>query len=54
MDNMLMLLVLIVCVCARWQNDLPSEEGMSYLQVKNHALLNYTKMELYFTLLKVR
>lgn len=26
---------------------------MSYLQVKNHALLNYTKMELYFTLLKV-
>lgn len=27
---------------------------MSYLQVKNHALLNYTKMELYFTLLKVR
>lgn len=27
---------------------------MSYLQVKNHALLNYTKMELFFTLLKVK
>lgn len=36
------------------ESDLPSESGMSYLQVKNHALLNYTKMELYFTLLKVK
>jgi hypothetical protein len=36
------------------ENDLPSEAGMSYLQVKNHALLTYTKMELFFALLKVR
>lgn len=26
---------------------------MGFLQVKNHALLNYTKMELFFALLKV-
>lgn len=26
---------------------------MTYLQVKNHALLTYTKMELFFALLKV-
>lgn len=38
----------------RVQNDLPTEEGMSYLQVKNHALLTYTKLELFFALLKVR
>uniref|UniRef100_K3X1I0 Neuroguidin n=1 Tax=Globisporangium ultimum (strain ATCC 200006 / CBS 805.95 / DAOM BR144) TaxID=431595 RepID=K3X1I0_GLOUD len=35
------------------ENDLPSEAGMSYLQVKNHALLTYTKMELFFALLKL-
>lgn len=39
--------------CLR-QNDLPTEEGMSFLQVKNHALLAYTKLELFFALLKVR
>lgn len=27
---------------------------MGFLQVKNHALLNYTKMELFFALLKVQ
>ena len=27
---------------------------MSYLQVKNHALLNYSKLEMFFALLKVR
>jgi hypothetical protein len=35
------------------QNELPTEAGMTYLQVKNHALLTYTKMELFFALLKV-
>ncbi|TMW62242.1 hypothetical protein Poli38472_009735 [Pythium oligandrum] len=33
--------------------NLPTEAGMSYLQVKNHALLTYTKMELFFALLKL-
>ncbi|CAH0478652.1 unnamed protein product [Peronospora belbahrii] len=33
--------------------ELPTESGISYLQVKNHALLMYTKMELFFTLLKL-
>jgi U3 small nucleolar ribonucleoprotein protein LCP5 len=27
---------------------------MSYLQVKNHALLTYTKMELFFAVLKLQ
>ncbi|TDH72505.1 hypothetical protein CCR75_001248 [Bremia lactucae] len=31
----------------------PTTAGMTYLQVKNHALLSYTKMELFFALLKV-
>ncbi|DAZ94938.1 TPA: hypothetical protein N0F65_012655 [Lagenidium giganteum] len=34
-------------------NDLKTESGMIFLQVKNHALLNYTKMELFFSLLKL-
>ncbi|KAI9916675.1 hypothetical protein PsorP6_018247 [Peronosclerospora sorghi] len=33
--------------------ELPSEAGMTYLQVKNHALLTYTKLELFFVLLKL-
>lgn len=34
-------------------DDLPTAAGMSYLQVKNHALLNYTKMALCFALTKL-
>ncbi|CAH0493018.1 unnamed protein product [Peronospora farinosa] len=33
--------------------ELPTEAGITYLQVKNHALLMYTKMELFFALLKL-
>ncbi|TYZ58915.1 hypothetical protein PybrP1_009519 [[Pythium] brassicae (nom. inval.)] len=40
-------------ISAALENDLPTEEGMSYLQVKNHALLAYTKLELFFALLKL-
>ncbi|KAG3114251.1 hypothetical protein PI124_g12417 [Phytophthora idaei] len=35
------------------ESELPTESGMTYLQVKNHALLTYTKMELFFALLKL-
>ncbi|GLE00284.1 hypothetical protein PINS_up009011 [Pythium insidiosum] len=35
------------------ENDLPTQSGMGYLQVKNHALLTYTKLELFFALLKL-
>ncbi|RLN64765.1 hypothetical protein BBP00_00003264 [Phytophthora kernoviae] len=35
------------------QTELDTESGMTYLQVKNHALLAYTKMELFFALLKL-
>ncbi|KAJ0409468.1 hypothetical protein P43SY_002358 [Pythium insidiosum] len=35
------------------ENELSTESGMGYLQVKNHALLTYTKLELFFALLKI-
>lgn len=35
------------------QNEWPTMKGIGLLQVKNHALLSYTKMELFFMLLKV-
>ncbi|CAI5741994.1 unnamed protein product [Hyaloperonospora brassicae] len=34
-------------------NELPTDSGMTFLQVKNHALLTYTKLELFFALLKL-
>uniref|UniRef100_H3GPN6 Neuroguidin n=1 Tax=Phytophthora ramorum TaxID=164328 RepID=H3GPN6_PHYRM len=40
-------------MAASVENELPTESGMTYLQVKNHALLTYTKMELFFALLKL-
>ncbi|KAE9008269.1 hypothetical protein PR003_g12603 [Phytophthora rubi] len=35
------------------ETELSTKSGMTYLQVKNHALLTYTKMELFFALLKL-
>lgn len=35
------------------ETDVSSECGLTYLQVKNHVLLTYTKMELFFALLKL-
>ncbi|ETP11863.1 hypothetical protein F441_12634 [Phytophthora nicotianae CJ01A1] len=35
------------------ETELPTDAGMTYLQVKNHALLTYTKMELFFASLKL-
>ncbi|KAL4093239.1 hypothetical protein PRIC1_010673 [Phytophthora ramorum] len=40
-------------MAASVENELSTESGMTYLQVKNHALLTYTKMELFFALLKL-
>ena len=45
------MLTIIGFVCV--QNELPTGSGMTFLQVKNHALLTYTKLELFFALLKV-
>nr|CCA24401.1 neuroguidinlike protein putative [Albugo laibachii Nc14] len=36
------------------KNQWPTAQGLDYLQVKNHALITYTKMELFFILLKLQ
>ncbi|KAL7678488.1 hypothetical protein Plhal304r1_c103g0175341 [Plasmopara halstedii] len=52
-DDMVQVSCKMADMGAAIEMEMPTECGMTYLQVKNHVLLTYTKMELFYSLLKL-